>query len=269
VAFLLGCQSGAKVSRYERFSRQPNLETILACEVVFGAPVRDLLAGTFQKVEDSTLERARLLAEKLSTQEPGRITDRKTGGFEGDGWHARSRVRQHTMKQVHSHYFRILAIDPCTRGFGFALLEGSKNLIDWGVQEVAGDKNTQCLKRIGDLIEQYAPDIIVVENYAGKSSSRCRRVEELIENSRTLASATNTESHSFSRSEVRQAFSQFDAFTKHQIAMVIGSQFPELASRVPPFRKCWMPEDYRISILDAVALGLTFFHFDNSQEQAA
>jgi transcriptional regulator with XRE-family HTH domain len=77
VAFLLGCRSGAKVSRYERFSRQPNLETILACEVVFGTPVRDLLAGTFQKVEDATLERARLLAEKLSTQEPGRIAARK------------------------------------------------------------------------------------------------------------------------------------------------------------------------------------------------
>ena len=45
LAFLLGCKSGAKVSRYERFARTPNLQTALAYEVVFGAPARELLAG--------------------------------------------------------------------------------------------------------------------------------------------------------------------------------------------------------------------------------
>jgi len=30
---------------------------------------------------------------------------------------------------------RVLAIDPSTRGFGFAVLEGPSRLIDWGVKE--------------------------------------------------------------------------------------------------------------------------------------
>ena len=66
VAFLLGCQYGTKVSRYERNARQPSLETALTYEVVFGIPVRELFAGHFEKVEAITLRRARVLARKLS-----------------------------------------------------------------------------------------------------------------------------------------------------------------------------------------------------------
>jgi len=47
VAYLLGCRSGAKVSRYERFARQPTLQTALAYEAIFGVPVRELFAGIY------------------------------------------------------------------------------------------------------------------------------------------------------------------------------------------------------------------------------
>jgi transcriptional regulator with XRE-family HTH domain len=66
VAFLLGRQHGTKVSRYERNTRQPGLETLLAYELVFNTPVRNLFAGVFEKVEAITLRRAQLLARKLS-----------------------------------------------------------------------------------------------------------------------------------------------------------------------------------------------------------
>lgn len=77
MAFLLGCQSGAKVSRYERFSRQPTLQTAVAYEVIFGIPVRDLFAGLGQKAERPVIKRAQLLIQKLKTAEPDRLTLRK------------------------------------------------------------------------------------------------------------------------------------------------------------------------------------------------
>lgn len=61
----MGCQSGAKVSRYERLNRKPNLETAFAYEAVFGAPSRNLFAGVFQKVEEKIKKRAQLLSKKL------------------------------------------------------------------------------------------------------------------------------------------------------------------------------------------------------------
>ena len=77
VAFLLGCGSGTKVSRYEHFARQPNLQTILAYETVFRAPARDLFAGAYQKVERQTARRARLLVQKLVTTKPSRMEAQK------------------------------------------------------------------------------------------------------------------------------------------------------------------------------------------------
>ncbi len=70
----MGCQSGAKVSRYERFNRKPNLETAFACEVLFGTHCRDLFAGTYQKVEERTKKRAQLLARRLSEGKKDRMT---------------------------------------------------------------------------------------------------------------------------------------------------------------------------------------------------
>ena len=77
VAYLLGCRSGAKVSRYERFARHPTLQTALAYEAIFGVAVRELFVGLFQKVERPIVKRARLLAQKLKTAKPDRLTTRK------------------------------------------------------------------------------------------------------------------------------------------------------------------------------------------------
>ncbi len=158
---------------------------------------------------------------------------------------------------------RVLAIDPASRGFGFAVLEGPKRLIDWGVKSARVNKDKRCLKLIEDLIERYEPDVIVVEDYAGKGSRRCRRVRQLIEGILILAGKRRIKARSYSRRKVKTVFSRLGACNKHQMATAIAKQFPELAPRLPPARKPWMSEDYRMSIFDAVALALTFFYFDN------
>lgn len=77
IAYLLGSQSGTKVSRYERLARQPSIETVFAYKVIFGANARDLFAGMFQKVEQATRKRARLLAKKISVRTKSRLNARK------------------------------------------------------------------------------------------------------------------------------------------------------------------------------------------------
>jgi hypothetical protein len=62
---------------YERFSRQPNVETVFACEVIFGIPARELFAGVYQKVEETIKQRAQVLAGKLNAAKPDRFTRRK------------------------------------------------------------------------------------------------------------------------------------------------------------------------------------------------
>jgi transcriptional regulator with XRE-family HTH domain len=77
VAFLLGTQSGATVCRYERFVREPSLETALAYEAIFKRTVSELFPGLYQKVEREVSVRAKALAAKTDGRRPNPLIARK------------------------------------------------------------------------------------------------------------------------------------------------------------------------------------------------
>jgi transcriptional regulator with XRE-family HTH domain len=77
VAFLLGSKSSANVSRHERFKQTPDLQTLLAYEVLFGTPVRNLFSSTHQEVEQKLRKRIRLLIRKLIRAGDGRRIAKK------------------------------------------------------------------------------------------------------------------------------------------------------------------------------------------------
>jgi RNase H-fold protein (predicted Holliday junction resolvase) len=158
---------------------------------------------------------------------------------------------------------RVLAIDPAIGGMGIAIMEGPERLIDWGVKSVKDNHVPRYLKKIDYLIEQYQPDIIITENPTGKGSRRCKRVQHLIEKITDYAAKKKIKVRRFSRGDVRRAFSEYNAFTKHEIATAIAKQLPELELQLPPFRKSFMVEDYRMSIFDSVAFALTYYHNEN------
>src|SRR5262249_25241455 len=91
------------------------------------------------------------------------------------------------------------------------------------------------------------------------------RVRELIDDISKLAVQRKLKVRRFSRVKVKQAFSESGASTKYEIAIAIAKRFPELAPRLPRFRKPWMSEDYRMSIFDAVGFVLTVFHFRTAE----
>ena len=77
IAYLLGCKSGAKVCRYEGFSRQPTIQTVFAYEAVFGVSAQNLFAGIHQEAHERTVQRARVLARKISRRPIGQDEARK------------------------------------------------------------------------------------------------------------------------------------------------------------------------------------------------
>ena len=155
---------------------------------------------------------------------------------------------------------RVLAVDPTSRGFGFIVLEGLTSVIDWGVKTVKTNKQTETLAKVTELISRYQPESIVLEAVGDKDSRRCKRIQNLILSIRSLAKRRKVRSNCFSPAKVKRIFLTFGAATKHQIAHVVARQLPELASRVPRYRKAWMSEDYSMAIFDAAALALTYFY---------
>ncbi|MHB8522093.1 MAG: RuvC family protein [Limisphaerales bacterium] len=161
---------------------------------------------------------------------------------------------------------RVLAIDPTTKGFAFAVLEGPDRLVDWGTKTTTarGHKQAECLSRIRLLLELYQPSVVVLEHCAVPSSRRCPRVKWLIERIRTVAKNSGVKARLVSRAQVRRMFAP--ARTKHEIAVAIAQRFPELASILPRprTRKTIDCEDGRMNIFDALALGLAFLHRGNN-----
>lgn len=155
------------------------------------------------------------------------------------------------------HNSRVLAIDPGCRGFGYAVLEGPKTLVDWGINGTPEDKTAQTCRKVRRLIKFYSPEILVLEDFAGDGSRRCLRVQLLIGELRRLAASSGVRTAKFSRADIQTAIVG-PRGTKREIALALGHRFPELAPYVPPRRRPWMGEDYRMNAFDAVSLAVTF-----------
>lgn len=65
VARLLGLESGQVVSRYERPGRNPNLETVLGCQVLFDVLPHELYPGLYERVEKLTRQRIHALIDQF------------------------------------------------------------------------------------------------------------------------------------------------------------------------------------------------------------
>jgi hypothetical protein len=161
----------------------------------------------------------------------------------------------------------VLAVFPSTRGFGYAVLEGSRSLIDWGVKSArCPHKNLESIQKIRELLAFYRPDVLVLEDYEGPSSRRAKRIRTLINLVAAHAAEKEMSTAFFSRAAVRACFG---LTTKRQIAEAIARRFPELEPRLPPVRRIWMSEDRPMGIFDAVSLAVTFFHNRRRTKQAA
>lgn len=153
----------------------------------------------------------------------------------------------------------VFAMDPSSRGLGYAIFEGPRDPIDWGVKYTKTD-NAEGIRKVEEFINFYHPDVIVVEDVAGEGSRRCKRVARLIRDITKLAKKNGIPTYLYSRAEIRKTYSQFGARNKDQIARKIVEWMPSFLLRLPPERKTWMPEDSRMSIFDAVSLALMFYY---------
>jgi transcriptional regulator with XRE-family HTH domain len=77
VAFLLGSQSGTKISRYEHFVREPNLAAALAYEVIFQKPIRELFAGRYREIKRQVAGRAKVMTYRTSLRKDTAVSARK------------------------------------------------------------------------------------------------------------------------------------------------------------------------------------------------
>jgi hypothetical protein len=160
------------------------------------------------------------------------------------------------MDHAAAENMRVIAFDVRYERLGYVVLDGTARLVDWDItrfQSGAGH-----VDRVRRLVSFFQPSVVVlrtIEKGSWRVRPGLRRIVRSID--RRLHSAGVPIAH-IRDAKVKSTFRQRAAATKEEIARLIADCFPELAWQLPPRRKPWQPENRRISIFDAAALGLAY-----------
>jgi hypothetical protein len=164
-------------------------------------------------------------------------------------------------------YCRVFAIYPNTRGFAFVVFEGQLAPVDWGVKTIRGKrKHSQCLRHIEKILARYDPDSVILQDMSPFGTRRASRIRKINSATEELCELRGVPTYTFSRAQVRSAFSYLGMMTKQAIAQAIAKHVPAFERYLPPTRKPWMTEDSRMGLFDAAALAWTFFSLLKADE---
>lgn len=155
----------------------------------------------------------------------------------------------------------VLAIDPTSRGFGYAVLAlANDRLIDSGIRQVLpAEMEQRALPKVAQLIEYFVPNIVVVEDNSHPSCRRRGRGRALIDGVMEVAETMNVAVGRVAAISVREHYRERDAKNKDAIARAIVERFPRLQPVLPPLRdKIWLPPSERMSIFDSIAFATVF-----------
>lgn len=157
----------------------------------------------------------------------------------------------------------VLALDLRHRRLGYAIFRGNKVLLEWGqrVYPAVGDAERELAqRRIAKLLDGFRPNLILLtQERWERGHSDAHLVHPL------NALAAEARRHVIPirlvhEKSIKNAFGIFGCSTKGEIAATIASIYPELLRSVPPPRKPWESQHPRMSVFDAVALGVTYWH---------
>ena len=167
-----------------------------------------------------------------------------------------------------SHEERMLAVSLRSRRFGYAVFEGSSRLLDWGILYYPMSNRAQRVaasKRVTSLFTLLAPSMVVVQPVRRQNGGNKSDADSIIRMIKHEASIRTIPVRAMKKAEVKNVFRRFGATSKHEIASGLTEVFPELVWQLPPKRKIWETEHFRMVIFDAVALG--FAHWIRYSER--
>jgi len=157
----------------------------------------------------------------------------------------------------------VLAIDIRHRRLGYAVFQGHRTLLDWGqrVYPAVGEvEHALALRRLSKLLEMVRPNVVVLKRERWDRAQMDTHLANVMTAVEDEARRHSVPICLIDENVVRSTFSTFGCETRRDIAAVAASIFPELLPSVPPKRKPWQAEHPRMSVFDAIALGVAYWH---------
>lgn len=145
---------------------------------------------------------------------------------------------------------RIIGIASTTKGFAYAVTEGPRRLVGWGLLRMS---SRQVPGALTDLFSRMRP-LFVSFDMAAAEKKRVRG--KLFRH--FLTKACESRNVMLLSSQCRHAVDagRTRVLTKWEIATALATQFRELAHKLPDKRREWQSEDDRMGIFMALATGV-------------
>jgi hypothetical protein len=154
---------------------------------------------------------------------------------------------------------RVLALDLHPRRFGYVVVENSDRLLDWAVRSCRHKGNLSDVlvrRRLEPLLELWRPSVVVLRDplrirTPNPSTSRLLKKQIIMAAKNGGARVQVLKKRPTDRAE---------KLTKYERAQAVVRLFPVLTQKLPPKRKPWESEDYRMSMFAAAALAMAYLH---------
>src|SRR4029077_4675410 len=134
-----------------------------------------------------------------------------------------------------------------SRSFAFARLKGQRQLFDFGVRSFRKGSNAVQVpprEKLAALLDEFNPSLVIHNDSASRKSKwKLKICDALLQESQKR----HIPVRHITRSMVKKAF-EGHSENKYEIATVLAQRYPALESKLPPKRKCWQSENYRMSI---------------------
>lgn len=152
---------------------------------------------------------------------------------------------------------RILALDLHPQRYGYAVLETPSDLLDWGVRrryrEHEPRRGPSMYKALRSLLEVWQPSLVVIKE---PTRHRKARMKKLLTGLLAEVRHCRIPIRRISERAIQATFGDGGCMTKYAMASGLLGLFPFLAFMLPPRRRIWESEHYRMSMFAAVALAL-------------
>lgn len=154
----------------------------------------------------------------------------------------------------------VLALAPVSRGFGLFVVDVAGKAIDWRVREIRDTehRNARCQAAADQLLDEFRPKVLVIEDHRAPGSRRHPRIQELLDLFAETALAQGVKVVRYGVHEVRAAFGLSVRANKHAVASEVAKRFPVLLQRLPKPKRIWETEAHAMAMFQAGALALTY-----------
>jgi hypothetical protein len=159
----------------------------------------------------------------------------------------------------HKRLTRILALDLHPRSFGYVVIESPAELLGWGACAYRGKGrllDVLAQRRLVPILELWRPSVLVLNSFPRMTQTEDPRRNGLLRRMVTEAKRRRI----FVRTlKMGPAELKGRCRTKNENARRAVEHFPVLLRKLPPKRRAWESEHYRMRIFTAAILALTSY----------